>query len=137
MSYNWDQSCKVYIGNLGNNGSLYEIKSIFAKYGKLRNAWIARNPPGFAFIEFEDSRDAKDAVRVLDGTYVSYICICILLIHDSESFIKFLVVFVEFMFVLKCPTTGQVVMDEIVVIMIIVAVEDTTIILYNIMIGTI
>lgn len=29
--------------------------------------WVARNPPGFAFIEFEIPRDAADAVRELDG----------------------------------------------------------------------
>ncbi|KAK7869175.1 hypothetical protein R5R35_006626 [Gryllus longicercus] len=64
----WNLSCKVYVGNLGNNASKHEIEGAFSKYGMLRNVWIARNPPGFAFVEFEDPRDAEDAVRGLDGT---------------------------------------------------------------------
>lgn len=64
----WDPSCKVYIGNLKNNTSKYELEDLFTKYGPLKNIWIARNPPGFAFIEYEDPRDAEDAVRGLDGT---------------------------------------------------------------------
>lgn len=64
----WDLKCKVYVGNLGSSASKHEIESAFSKYGPLRNVWVARNPPGFAFVEFEDSRDAEDAVRALDGT---------------------------------------------------------------------
>uniref|UniRef100_A0A0K8TRJ4 Putative pre-mrna-splicing factor sf2-like isoform x2 n=1 Tax=Tabanus bromius TaxID=304241 RepID=A0A0K8TRJ4_TABBR len=64
----WDLQCKVYVGNLGSSASKYEIENAFGKYGPLRNVWVARNPPGFAFVEFEDRRDAEDAVRGLDGT---------------------------------------------------------------------
>ncbi|ENN82028.1 hypothetical protein YQE_01603, partial [Dendroctonus ponderosae] len=64
----WDLSCKVYVGNLGSSASKHEIESAFSKYGPLRNVWVARNPPGFAFVEYEDPRDAEDAVRGLDGT---------------------------------------------------------------------
>lgn len=64
----WDPACKVYIGNLKNNVDKTELEDAFAKYGPLRNVWVARNPPGFAFIEFEDPRDVEDAVRGLDGT---------------------------------------------------------------------
>ncbi|CAG2061621.1 unnamed protein product [Timema podura] len=64
----WDLSCKVYVGNLGSSASKHEIESAFSKYGPLKNVWVARNPPGFAFVEFEDPRDAEDAVRGLDGT---------------------------------------------------------------------
>jgi len=46
----WDVTCKVYIGNLGNNASKYDLEDAFAKYGPLRNVWVARNPPGFAFV---------------------------------------------------------------------------------------
>ncbi|CAG0881378.1 unnamed protein product, partial [Cyprideis torosa] len=66
----WDLSCKVYVGNLVNNVSQYELESNFAKYGPIKNIWVARNPPGFAFIEFEDPRDAEDACRALDGMRV-------------------------------------------------------------------
>jgi hypothetical protein len=31
------------------------------------SVWVARKPPGFAFIEFDDPRDADDAIRELDG----------------------------------------------------------------------
>ena len=31
---------------------------------------MARKPPGFAFVEMEDPRDAEDAVAGLDGTKI-------------------------------------------------------------------
>lgn len=37
---------QIYVGNLGNNVSKYELEDIFNRYGKLRNVWVARNPPG-------------------------------------------------------------------------------------------
>uniref|UniRef100_A0A8C8ULL2 RRM domain-containing protein n=1 Tax=Peromyscus maniculatus bairdii TaxID=230844 RepID=A0A8C8ULL2_PERMB len=59
--------CKVYVGNLGNNGNKTELEWAFGYYGPLRSMWVARSPPGFALVEFEDHRDAADAVRELDG----------------------------------------------------------------------
>lgn len=64
----WDIKCKVYVGNLDQRATKHQIEDIFSKYGPLKNVWVARNPPGFAFVEFEDSRDAEDAVRNLDGS---------------------------------------------------------------------
>ena len=59
---------KVYIGNLGSHPpSTAEVEKEFGYYGKLASVWIARRPPGFGYIEFEDVRDAKDAIRDLDG----------------------------------------------------------------------
>ncbi|XP_072019140.1 transcription termination factor 2-like isoform X2 [Amphiura filiformis] len=66
----YGRDCKVYVGNLPNNARKGELEDTFNRYGGLRNVWVARNPPGFAFIEFESSRDAKDAVRELDGTRI-------------------------------------------------------------------
>lgn len=63
----YPNDCKVYVGDLGNSARKNELEDSFSYYGPLRNVWIARNPPGFAFVEFEDPRDAEDAVRGLDG----------------------------------------------------------------------
>lgn len=46
------------------------MEDAFSYYGPIRNVWVARNPPGFAFVEFEDVRDAEDAVKEVDGGYV-------------------------------------------------------------------
>ncbi|CAG9759676.1 unnamed protein product [Ceutorhynchus assimilis] len=58
----YNSDCKVYVGDLGNSASKQEIEDAFRYYGPLRNVWVARNPPGFAFVEFEDPRDAEDAM---------------------------------------------------------------------------
>lgn len=67
----YPHDAKVYVGELGNNASKQDIEEAFGYYGPLRNVWVARNPPGFAFVEFEDARDAEDAVRGLDGRTIS------------------------------------------------------------------
>lgn len=59
--------CKIYVGDLGSSASKQDLEDAFSYYGSIRNVWVARNPPGFAFVEFEDPRDAEDAVRGLDG----------------------------------------------------------------------
>lgn len=45
--------CKVYVGELGTDGSRHELEEAFGYYGPLRNVWVARNPPGFAFVMFQ------------------------------------------------------------------------------------
>uniref|UniRef100_A0A8C0FGR7 Gem-associated protein 6 n=1 Tax=Bubo bubo TaxID=30461 RepID=A0A8C0FGR7_BUBBB len=65
-----EQETKVYVGNLGTGAGKGELERAFSYYGPLRTVWIARNPPGFAFVEFEDPRDAEDAVLGLDGKII-------------------------------------------------------------------
>merc|ERR1711934_770254 len=61
--------CKVYVGNLCTSSSVdqRDMEEVFQKFGNIKNIWIARNPPGFAFVTFEDPRDADDAVKEMDG----------------------------------------------------------------------
>ena len=62
--------CKVYIGDLPKNANEKDIETAFTCYGSVRSVWVARNPPGFAFVEFEYGRDAEEAVKGLDGTTI-------------------------------------------------------------------
>ncbi|KAL8227510.1 hypothetical protein R6Q57_015094 [Mikania cordata] len=58
---------RVYVGNLDPRVSERELEDEFRVYGVLRKVWVARRPPGYAFVEFDDRRDALDAIRELDG----------------------------------------------------------------------
>ncbi|KAI6231821.1 RRM domain-containing protein [Aphelenchoides besseyi] len=61
---------KVYIGGLPEDATTQEIEDAFHRFGRIRKVWVARRPPGFAFVEFEDSRDAEDAVKAMDGNRI-------------------------------------------------------------------
>ncbi|KAJ7533483.1 hypothetical protein O6H91_13G051400 [Diphasiastrum complanatum] len=58
---------RVYVGNLDPKATERELEDEFRVFGVLRSVWVARKPPGFAFIEFDDLRDAQDAIRAMDG----------------------------------------------------------------------
>ncbi|KAG2604716.1 hypothetical protein PVAP13_4NG142905 [Panicum virgatum] len=86
---------RLYVGNLDPRVTARELEDEFRTFGVLRRddlrlayldklkvvvcflntkehdvldlVWVARKPPGFAFIDFDDKRDAEDAIRDLDG----------------------------------------------------------------------
>ncbi|KAL6212628.1 hypothetical protein ACLB2K_017846 [Fragaria x ananassa] len=58
---------RVYVGNLSSRVSEGELEDEFRNFGVIRSVWVARRPPGYAFVDFDDSRDAEDAIRELDG----------------------------------------------------------------------
>ena len=37
----------------------YDLEDAFTKFGPVKNVWVARRPPGFAFVEMEDPRYLK------------------------------------------------------------------------------
>ncbi|RLN99871.1 hypothetical protein DYB28_009250 [Aphanomyces astaci] len=60
---------RVYVGNLPMDVRTRELDDLFYKYGRIRDIDIKQpsRPPAFAFVEFEHSRDADDAIRGRDG----------------------------------------------------------------------
>ncbi|CAM9942977.1 unnamed protein product [Ectocarpus sp. 13 AM-2016] len=62
---------KVWVGNLGSTCEERDLRDEFSKFGELNKVWVARNPPGFAFVWFADDRDAGDAVKEIDGKSIA------------------------------------------------------------------
>ncbi|KAI8909974.1 hypothetical protein DFJ77DRAFT_471538 [Powellomyces hirtus] len=54
---------KLYVGQIAPNGSIRDLEDLFAKFGRILHVEI--KPAGFGFVEFDDPRDAEDAVRAL------------------------------------------------------------------------
>ncbi|CAL8120541.1 unnamed protein product [Orchesella dallaii] len=60
--------CRVYVGNLPPDIRTKDIEDLFYRYGKILYVDLKnRRGPPFAFVEFEDPRDAEDAVSKRDG----------------------------------------------------------------------
>merc|ERR1712141_473191 len=59
---------RIYIGNLPPDIRNKDIEDLFYKYGKIQFIDLKnRRGPPFAFVEFDDPRDADDAVYARDG----------------------------------------------------------------------
>ncbi|KAJ8721685.1 hypothetical protein PYW07_002460 [Mythimna separata] len=58
---------RVYVGGLVEGIKKEDLEREFDKYGKLNSVWVALNPPGFAFIEFENLQEAEDACSAMNG----------------------------------------------------------------------
>ena len=56
---------RLYVGNLPLDIREREIDDLFYKYGRIVDIDIkaGARAPAFAFISFDDSRDADDAIR--------------------------------------------------------------------------
>ncbi|RHY26487.1 hypothetical protein DYB32_007566 [Aphanomyces invadans] len=61
---------KVFVGNLSDKVKESDIRDKFDKFGKILEISIKTpsRPPAFAFVQYEDLRDAQDAVREMNGT---------------------------------------------------------------------
>jgi len=63
----------LYVAATGIGESIEEreLEDAFGKFGRIEKIWVARKPPGFAFIDYGDQRDAEDAVDEMNGKDIS------------------------------------------------------------------
>ena len=60
---------QLYVGNLSADGDEKAIRTLFSRYGVVREV-LMKN--GYAFVEFEDACSADTAMRDLNGEFVYY-----------------------------------------------------------------
>ena len=58
---------RLYVGGISDEVKREHLEDLFSKYGKCEHVWVAFNPPGFAFVNFESEDSATDAVDGLNG----------------------------------------------------------------------
>ncbi|XP_067934140.1 serine/arginine-rich splicing factor 3-like isoform X1 [Watersipora subatra] len=58
---------RIFVGDLGRQATRYDVEREYERYGKLVDVWVARNPPGFAFIVFKNLDECERAVRKSHG----------------------------------------------------------------------
>eukprot|EP00617_Octactis_speculum_P023920 CAMPEP_0185766048 /NCGR_PEP_ID=MMETSP1174-20130828/34896_1 /TAXON_ID=35687 /ORGANISM="Dictyocha speculum, Strain CCMP1381" /LENGTH=138 /DNA_ID=CAMNT_0028449535 /DNA_START=36 /DNA_END=449 /DNA_ORIENTATION=+ len=64
-----EEGRRIFVGNLPMDIRERDIEDLFYKYGRMSDIHLKTpsRPPAFAFITFDDRRDADDAVRGRDG----------------------------------------------------------------------
>ncbi|XVF33125.1 hypothetical protein REPUB_Repub17cG0141200 [Reevesia pubescens] len=65
----WRKMRPVFVGNFGYETRQSELERLFSKYGRIERVDMKS---GFAFVYFEDERDAEDAIRALDNMPFGY-----------------------------------------------------------------
>lgn len=58
---------RIHIGNLDVSMTQSELEAEVRQYGRATSVWVARNPPGFAFVEFDSVDSAAAAIQGLDN----------------------------------------------------------------------
>lgn len=58
---------RVFIGGLNDVVKKEDVEAEFGRFGKISNVWVAFNPPGFGFMEFDTIDAAETAVDHMNG----------------------------------------------------------------------
>ncbi|XP_067009866.1 serine/arginine-rich splicing factor 7 [Anabrus simplex] len=62
-----EDGVRIHVAGIGLAVSKKDLQHVFEKYGGLKEVWVAKSPPCFAFVVFRDKEDAEDAVKATDG----------------------------------------------------------------------
>ena len=58
---------RIIVRDLGDHADKKELVGIYSKFHSFKNVWVANNPPGFAYVFFDNMKDALKAVASTNG----------------------------------------------------------------------
>ena len=61
-------NARLFVGSIVNQVEKEDVRGVYEKFGTVTDVWIAHNPPGFAFVEFDSEDSANKAVEETNGT---------------------------------------------------------------------
>ncbi|XP_045108884.1 arginine/serine-rich coiled-coil protein 2-like isoform X2 [Portunus trituberculatus] len=63
---------RLHVAELDVDTRKRDLERVFEKYGRLREIWMARNPPCFAFVVYAHQKDADRALKETDGITIGH-----------------------------------------------------------------
>jgi len=63
-----EYSPRLFIGGLKGPVDKDELTSAFTEFGNIVDVWVAYDPPGFAFVEYDNMESAKAAKEAMHLT---------------------------------------------------------------------
>lgn len=67
---NSEEGYRLHVADLDSQASKRDLEKLFGKHGPLKEIWMARSVPCFAFVVFRYREDAEEAQRKTDGIEV-------------------------------------------------------------------
>jgi len=68
--HNSEDGYRLHVADLDSNAGKRDLEKLFGKYGPLKEIWMARSVPCFAFVVFRYREDAEESQRKADGSEV-------------------------------------------------------------------
>ena len=74
---------RLHVANLDVDTSKKDMEQVFGKYGPLKEIWLARSVPAFAFVIYRDRLDTLEALRKADRREICGRTIRVTIAHKS------------------------------------------------------
>lgn len=68
--HNREDGYRLHVADLDSKADKRDLEKLFGKYGPLKEIWMARSVPCFAFVVYRYREDAEESQRKVDGAEI-------------------------------------------------------------------